>query len=304
MQSYNYPTAYAPSVGPALQRNWAERVPREAEEDLRRRYPDLRISADQVDGQPVPVLLAAAADAELLVLGSRGLSGIGGFMVGSVALSVVARAANPVVLVRAEELNGSDPRPTEPPFGEVVLGLDLRRPADALFEFAFDAAARRASALTVVHGWTVPTVSPPGPRGRPPSASTYSPPASATGGRTDRTSDMSSPSLRRSRPATRRPRHTRPRGPGTPREQPHRGSRTLPPGSRHGLRPRHSVGKDGVDPAGRSAALHRAARRDRTPPRTRRHGRAARPGHRRGLDPCQLGRSAGPGRFRPRLGSR
>ncbi|WP_393099857.1 universal stress protein [Streptomyces sp. LN325] len=156
LQSYNYPTAYAPSVGPALQRNWAERVPREAEEDLRRRYPDLRISADQVDGQPVPVLLAAAADAELLVLGSRGLSGIGGFMVGSVALSVVARAANPVVLVRAEEPNGSDPRPTEPPFGEVVLGLDLRRPADALLEFAFDAAARRASALTVVHGWTVP----------------------------------------------------------------------------------------------------------------------------------------------------
>ncbi|WP_392959895.1 universal stress protein [Streptomyces sp. LN245] len=156
LQSYNYPTAYAPSVGPALQRHWAERVPREAEEDLRRRYPGVRGSADQVDGQPVPVLLAAAADAEQLVIGSRGLGGIGGFLIGSVALSVVARAANPVVLVRAEEPDASGPRPAEPPFGEVVLGLDLRRPAEALIEFAFDAAARRASALTVIHGWSQP----------------------------------------------------------------------------------------------------------------------------------------------------
>ncbi|MFI1358765.1 universal stress protein [Streptomyces sp. NPDC020898] len=156
MESYAYPTAYAPPAGPDLRRHWAERVPREAEEDLRRRYPGLRVSADQVDGQPVPVLLAADADAELLVLGSRGLSGIGGFLVGSVALSVVAHATNPVVLVRAEEPDASGPRPAEPPYGEVVLGLDLRRPADALIEFAFDAAARRASALRVVQGWTPP----------------------------------------------------------------------------------------------------------------------------------------------------
>ncbi len=156
MESYAYPTAYAPPAGPDLRRHWAERVPREAEEDLRRRYPGLRVSVDQVDGQPVPVLLAADADAELLVIGSRGLSGIGGFLVGSVALSVVAHATNPVVLVRAEEPDASGPRPVEPPYGEVVLGLDLRRPADALIEFAFDAAARRASALRVVQGWTPP----------------------------------------------------------------------------------------------------------------------------------------------------
>ncbi|MEU9189034.1 universal stress protein [Streptomyces sp. NPDC048484] len=155
-QPYKYPTAYAPPAGQELQRHWAERVPREAEEDLRRRYPSLRVSADQVDGQPVPVLLAAADDSELLVIGSRGLSGIGGFLVGSVALSVVARAAHPVVLVRAEDPAASGLRPAEPPFGEVVLGLDLRRPSDALIEFAFDAAASRTSALRVVHGWSTP----------------------------------------------------------------------------------------------------------------------------------------------------
>lgn len=104
-------------------------MPRKAEEDLRRRYPGLRVSAVQVDGKmPVPVLLAAADDAELLVIRSRGLSGIGGFLVGSVAPSVVARAGNPVVLVRAGEPDASSPRPAEPSCSEVVLGLDLRRP--------------------------------------------------------------------------------------------------------------------------------------------------------------------------------
>jgi len=155
-QSYDYPTASPPPAGPDLQRDWAQRVTRQAEEDLRRRHAGLRVGADEVDGQPVPVLLAAADDAELLVIGSRGLSGVGGFILGSVALSVVARATRPVVLVRAEEADTTGRPSQEPPYREVVLGLDPRRPADALIGFAFDAAARRTSALRVIHGWTPP----------------------------------------------------------------------------------------------------------------------------------------------------
>ncbi len=77
----------------------------------------------QVQEQPVTALLAAAEEADLLVLGSRGLGGVTGFIVGSVALAVVARTERPVVLVRSGERVADDH-----PKGGVVLGLDLERP--------------------------------------------------------------------------------------------------------------------------------------------------------------------------------
>ncbi|WP_405734469.1 universal stress protein [Streptomyces sp. NBC_01537] len=157
------PLPYAPVDGTEPHRHWAERVPREATQKLRLHHPGLEIDTEQVKEQPIDALLAAAADAELLVLGSRGLSGIGGFLVGSVALSVLAHATRPVVLVRAgeqeqdEHLRDASGRPsTGSPYRDVLLGLDLTRPSDAVIEFAFDAARRRATGLRVIHGWNLP----------------------------------------------------------------------------------------------------------------------------------------------------
>jgi nucleotide-binding universal stress UspA family protein len=42
------------------------------------------------------------------------------------------------------------------PYRPVVLGLDTESPDDSVIEFAFEAAARRATALRVVHGWNLP----------------------------------------------------------------------------------------------------------------------------------------------------
>lgn len=157
------PYAYAPAGGTEPRRHWAERLPRTTRDELLERHPDLRIEADQVNEPPIEALLAAAGEAELLALGSRGLSGIGGFLVGSVALAVLARATRPVVLVRAgereedEHLLDASRRPsTRSPHRDVLLGLDLARPSDAVIEFAFDAAQRRATGLHVVHGWSLP----------------------------------------------------------------------------------------------------------------------------------------------------
>lgn len=154
---------YAPLTGTDTLTQWAQRMPHEAETRLRRDHPDLRIINEQITREPVASLLAAAEDAELLVLGSRGLSRVAGFLVGSVALSVVARAELPVVLVRADAAPDEEGRPRHPAIAsraavcrDVLLGLDLRRPADRLLEFAFDAAARRGAALRVVHGWSQP----------------------------------------------------------------------------------------------------------------------------------------------------
>lgn len=51
-------------------------------------------------GRPVTVLLDAAADAELLVVGSRGHGGFAGMLLGSVGEHVVAHAPCAVVVVR------------------------------------------------------------------------------------------------------------------------------------------------------------------------------------------------------------
>ncbi|MFD5256321.1 universal stress protein [Streptomyces bobili] len=85
----------------ATHRHWGGRVLREATERLRARHPDLKITSEQVALPPVTALLAASEDADPLVVGSRGLSGVAGFLVGSVGLSVLAQADRPVVLVRS-----------------------------------------------------------------------------------------------------------------------------------------------------------------------------------------------------------
>jgi len=151
------PLAQAPLLGAETQQHWSERIPREAGEGLRRRHPGLEVTVEQVTGTPSDALVDAAKDAELLVLGSRGLSGVGGFLVGSVGLSVVARAELPVVLVRADEQAADGTSPvSDTPDRPVVLGLDADAPSDAVIEFAFAEAARRGTSLRVVYGWNLP----------------------------------------------------------------------------------------------------------------------------------------------------
>ncbi|MCX4977479.1 universal stress protein [Streptomyces sp. NBC_00620] len=157
------PMAQAPLLGAETQQHWSERIPRESAEGLRLRHPGVEITAEQFSGRPADVLTSQAKDAALLVLGSRGMSGIGGFLVGSVGQGVLAHAERPVVLVRAGE-QAADEHLADPagiasaagPYRPVVLGLATDDPDPSLVEFAFDAADRRATSLRVVHGWNPP----------------------------------------------------------------------------------------------------------------------------------------------------
>ncbi|MFJ2766776.1 universal stress protein [Streptomyces sp. NPDC087300] len=121
-------------------------------------HPALGILDEQVTGPPVESLLAAAESSALLVLGSRGFGALTGVLVGSVALSVAARATCPVVLVRAGEHPDDEPEGQAAGHRPVVLGLDLDRPCDELLEFAFLTAAARHAPLRAMHAWKVPLV--------------------------------------------------------------------------------------------------------------------------------------------------
>ena len=60
---------------------------------------EVRVSQHVVPGHAATVLVAA--DAALLVIGSRGRGGFAGMLLGSVSQHVIARATCPVVVVRA-----------------------------------------------------------------------------------------------------------------------------------------------------------------------------------------------------------
>ncbi|MGV9560432.1 universal stress protein [Streptomyces sp. NPDC003401] len=164
------PEPMARAVLPATETgpHWAGRILREAAGELRLRHPGLEVRTEQLSGGPAEALRRVAADAEPLVLGSRGMSGLGGFLVGSVGLSVVAHAEQPVVLVRADAAAPSpataptpgpaaehaDERGAGDAHGPVVLGLDTGRPSEELIGFALTEAARRGAPVRVVHGWS------------------------------------------------------------------------------------------------------------------------------------------------------
>jgi nucleotide-binding universal stress UspA family protein len=61
------------------------------------------VELDQVvrEGQPAEVLLGLAADADLIVVGSRGRGGFSGLLLGSVSQQVTHHAACPVTIVRS-----------------------------------------------------------------------------------------------------------------------------------------------------------------------------------------------------------
>ncbi|MFJ9909593.1 universal stress protein [Streptomyces sp. NPDC101152] len=157
------PIAQAPLVGGETLQHWSEKIPRETGEGVELSHPGLEVVTEQASGRPADVLTDSAKDAELLVLGSRGLSGVGGFMIGSVGLSVIAHTERPVVLVRAGEQASDEhePDPAGVPsavtrYRPVVLGLDVTGPDASVIEFAFEEAVRRGASLRAVYGWNLP----------------------------------------------------------------------------------------------------------------------------------------------------
>ncbi|BCY09433.1 universal stress protein [Actinoplanes sp. L3-i22] len=93
-------------------------------------------------GDPAAVLLELSDQAELLVLGTRGVGGFAGMMLGSVAAHTAAHARCPVMLVRGGRTDGP-----------VVVGVDGSPGSSAALDFAADEADRRGARLVALHAW-------------------------------------------------------------------------------------------------------------------------------------------------------
>lgn len=139
---------------PDTQAGWVRDTVAEAARTVTGRHPGLDVSTDVLAGDTVEALIGAAADAELLVLGSRGHGPVVGFLLGSVGQQVIAEAVRPVVLVRA-----GDQAAAEAAGREIVVGQE-GEPEDSAdtLRFAFETAAARGATVRAVRAWTLPPV--------------------------------------------------------------------------------------------------------------------------------------------------
>jgi nucleotide-binding universal stress UspA family protein len=121
----------------------------DAEAEVRRSHPHLEVRTGLSHAYPAPALIDASAEARMLVLGSRGLGGFTGLLVGSTAVALAAHGHCPIAVVRG-------PRPGEPPpaTGPVVVGVDGSPTSEGAVALAFEEAAVRGVSLVAVHTWT------------------------------------------------------------------------------------------------------------------------------------------------------
>ncbi|MFD0315993.1 universal stress protein [Streptomyces flavalbus] len=114
-----------------------------AEERAYQVAPGIEIDRSVVAGDAFEVLEVESRSASLAVVGSRGLGGFAGLLLGSTAVHLAAHGTCPLLVVRG--------RPD--PLGAVVLAVDGSEAGEAAAEYAFAEAALRGAPLVAVHVW-------------------------------------------------------------------------------------------------------------------------------------------------------
>ncbi len=136
-------------------RHLAEEMLADAALRARAIAPGVEVSTELAVSAPAARIVEESRDAAMVVVGSRGLGGFTGLVIGSVGVQVSSHAHCPVVVVRSDA-------PGDPVGGPVVTGVDGSESTAEVLGFAFEAAALRGATLTVMHAWTAPLSMRPG----------------------------------------------------------------------------------------------------------------------------------------------
>lgn len=109
----------------------------------------ISISHEVKESSPIDFLLDLSETAEMIVMGSRGLGGLSGLVMGSVSAAVVSHADCPVVVVRKDNNVNAGNK-----YGPVVVGVDGSSVSRKAMEIAFKEASARKAPLRAVHAWS------------------------------------------------------------------------------------------------------------------------------------------------------
>ncbi|MEU0751944.1 universal stress protein [Streptomyces albogriseolus] len=151
VHAFLWPAMHAPRgrspLGPpeGEPHNRVEHLVAEAVARARDTAPGVEVSHVVVTGEPVTVLEAQSRAADLVVVGSRGMGGFVGLLIGSTAVHLAAHGRCPVLVVR----EGGDEK------GPVVVGVDGSAAGERAIEFAFAEASLRGAPLRAIHAWTL-----------------------------------------------------------------------------------------------------------------------------------------------------
>lgn len=107
------------------------------------------IDTEMVRAAILPTLIDRSKDADMIVVGCRGLGAIGRRLLGSVSSGLVHHAHCPVAVIHDED--PMMPNPSEAP---VVVGIDGSSASEQATAIAFEEASRRGVDLVAVHAWS------------------------------------------------------------------------------------------------------------------------------------------------------
>lgn len=151
--AYDVPLVPQPAHwGPSAE-SASRKLLRQASEQAHADAPTVTVSTEIADGATAEAIIAAAETAQMIVVGSRGLGGFAGLLLGSVSRTLADRSPCPVVVV-------GEPRTEHGT--EIVAGVTGHPGQEHILEFAFREATLRGLPLRTVHAWTHPALRAPG----------------------------------------------------------------------------------------------------------------------------------------------
>jgi nucleotide-binding universal stress UspA family protein len=109
----------------------------------------IALEAEAITGNALPTLIELSKQADMIVVGCRGLSAIGRRLLGSVSWGLVKHSSCPVAIIHDE-----DPLMPTPAVAPVVVGIDGSPASEFATAIAFAEASRRGVELVAVHAWS------------------------------------------------------------------------------------------------------------------------------------------------------